>query len=47
MRTVKSVPARSGRGGPRPGAVSNDEAKEIYGMWREPKPYMRIVPQPS
>ena len=29
------------------GAVSNDEAKEIYGTWKEPKPYMRIVPQPS
>jgi alkyl hydroperoxide reductase subunit AhpC len=29
------------------GAVSNDEAKEIYGDWKEPKPYIRIVPQPS
>jgi thioredoxin-dependent peroxiredoxin len=29
------------------GAVSNEEAKEIYGSWKEPKPYMRIVPQPS
>jgi alkyl hydroperoxide reductase subunit AhpC len=29
------------------GAVSNDEAKEIYGTWKEPKPYMRIVPQPG
>jgi alkyl hydroperoxide reductase subunit AhpC len=29
------------------GAVSNDEAKEIYGTWKEPKPYIRIVPQPS
>jgi thioredoxin-dependent peroxiredoxin len=29
------------------GAVSNDEAKEIYGTWDEPKPYIRIVPQPS
>jgi alkyl hydroperoxide reductase subunit AhpC len=29
------------------GAVSNDEAKEIYGSWKEPKPYIRIVPQPS
>src|SRR4051794_3334186 len=28
-------------------AVSNDEAKEIYGEWKQPKPYMRIVPQPS
>ncbi len=29
------------------GAVSNDEAKEIYGTWDEPKPYIRIVPQPQ
>src|SRR5579859_2788340 len=29
------------------GSVSNDEAKEIFGEWREPKPYIRIVPQPS
>ena len=29
------------------GSVSNDEAKEIFGTWEEPVPYMRIVPQPS
>jgi alkyl hydroperoxide reductase subunit AhpC len=29
------------------GAVSNDEAKELFGSWKEPKPYIRIVPQPS
>jgi alkyl hydroperoxide reductase subunit AhpC len=29
------------------GSVSNDQAKEIYGDWEEPKPYIRIVPQPS
>ena len=29
------------------GSVSNDEAKEIYGTWKEPKPYIRIVPQPD
>jgi thioredoxin-dependent peroxiredoxin len=29
------------------GSVSNDEAREIFGEWREPKPYIRIVPQPS
>ena len=29
------------------GSVSNDEAKEIFGTWDEPKPYIRIVPQPS
>jgi alkyl hydroperoxide reductase subunit AhpC len=28
------------------GSVSNDEAKEIFGDWKEPKPYIRIVPQP-
>ena len=28
------------------GSVSNDEAKEIFGTWEEPKPYIRIVPQP-
>jgi len=30
------------------GSVSNDQAKNIYpDGWEEPKPYMRIVPQPS
>jgi thioredoxin-dependent peroxiredoxin len=30
------------------GSVSNDEAKKIYpNGWREPKPYIRIVPQPG
>jgi alkyl hydroperoxide reductase subunit AhpC len=29
------------------GSVSNDEAREIFGEWEEPKPYIRIVPQPS
>jgi alkyl hydroperoxide reductase subunit AhpC len=30
------------------GSVTNDEAKKIYpGGWKEPKPYMRIVPQPK
>jgi alkyl hydroperoxide reductase subunit AhpC len=29
------------------GAVSNDEAKELFGDWKEPKPYIRIVPQPE
>ncbi|MGH9224521.1 MAG: peroxiredoxin [Acidimicrobiales bacterium] len=29
------------------GSVSNDEAKQIFGEWQEPKPYLRIVPQPS
>jgi len=29
------------------GSVTNDAAKEIFGSWKEPKPYIRIVPQPS
>jgi thioredoxin-dependent peroxiredoxin len=29
------------------GSVSNDEAKELFGGWEEPKPYIRIVPDPS
>jgi alkyl hydroperoxide reductase subunit AhpC len=29
------------------GSVPNDEAKEIFGEWEEPKPYIRIVPQPD
>jgi len=30
------------------GAVSNDEAKQLFpDGWKEPKPYIRIVPQPS
>ena len=29
------------------GSVSNDEAKELFGDWEEPKPYIRIVPQPN
>ena len=29
------------------GSVNNDQAKEIFGEWESPKPYIRIVPQPS
>jgi alkyl hydroperoxide reductase subunit AhpC len=29
------------------GSVSNDEALEIFGSWKEPRPYIRIVPQPG
>jgi alkyl hydroperoxide reductase subunit AhpC len=29
------------------GSVSNDEAKQIFGEWESPKPYIRIVPQPT
>jgi thioredoxin-dependent peroxiredoxin len=29
------------------GSVTDDEAKEIFGEWDAPKPYIRIVPQPE
>jgi thioredoxin-dependent peroxiredoxin len=29
------------------GSVSNDQAKELFGEWESPKPYIRIVPQPK
>jgi alkyl hydroperoxide reductase subunit AhpC len=29
------------------GSVSDDEAKEIFGDWDAPKPYIRVVPQPE
>ena len=29
------------------GSVSNDEARQIFSTWKEPKPYIRIVPQPG
>jgi thioredoxin-dependent peroxiredoxin len=29
------------------GAVSDDEAKEKFGEWESPRPYIRIVPQPQ
>ena len=29
------------------GSVSNEEAKKIYGSWKEPRPYIRIVPMPK
>jgi len=28
-------------------SVNNDQAKDIFGSWDAPKPYIRIVPQPS
>ena len=28
------------------GSLNNDQAKEIFGTWEEPKPYIRLVPQP-
>ena len=29
------------------GSVSDEQAKEIFGDWEAPKPYIRIVPQPQ
>jgi len=29
------------------GSVSDDEARELFGEWDSPKPYIRIVPQPQ
>jgi thioredoxin-dependent peroxiredoxin len=29
------------------GSVSDDDAKEQFGEWESPKPYIRIVPQPK
>jgi alkyl hydroperoxide reductase subunit AhpC len=29
------------------GSVSNDEAKELFGEWDSPKPYIRLVKQPA
>ncbi len=28
------------------GSVNNEQAHELFGEWEEPKPYLRIVPQP-
>jgi len=28
------------------GSVSDDQAREIFGEWKAPRPYIRIVPQP-
>ncbi|MBV9416599.1 MAG: peroxiredoxin [Solirubrobacterales bacterium] len=29
------------------GSVTDDQAKEIFGDWEAPRPYIRIVPQPN
>jgi thioredoxin-dependent peroxiredoxin len=29
------------------GSVSDEQAKEIFGEWESPRPYIRIVPQPQ
>ncbi len=28
------------------GSVSDDQARELFGQWESPRPYIRIVPQP-
>ena len=28
------------------GSVSDDQARELFGEWESPRPYIRIVPQP-
>jgi thioredoxin-dependent peroxiredoxin len=28
-------------------SVSDDQARELFGEWESPKPYIRIVPQPG
>ena len=45
-----ATPAQWQRGGDViiAGSVTNDEAREIWpDGWQEPRPYIRIVPQPS
>jgi len=29
------------------GSVSNEQAKELFGEWESPRPYIRIVPDPA
>jgi alkyl hydroperoxide reductase subunit AhpC len=29
------------------GSVSDDDAKDMFGEWESPKPYIRIIPQPE
>jgi alkyl hydroperoxide reductase subunit AhpC len=29
------------------GSVNDEQAKELFGSWKAPKPYIRIVPQPT
>ena len=29
------------------GSVSDDEARQVFGDWKAPKPYIRIVSQPA
>jgi thioredoxin-dependent peroxiredoxin len=29
------------------GSVTDDQAKELFGQWQAPRPYIRIIPQPQ
>jgi alkyl hydroperoxide reductase subunit AhpC len=29
------------------GSVNDEQAKELFGEWESPRPYIRIVPQPN
>jgi alkyl hydroperoxide reductase subunit AhpC len=29
------------------GSVSDEQARELFGRWESPRPYIRIVPQPQ
>ena len=29
------------------GSVSDAEARQVFGQWKAPRPYLRIVPQPG
>jgi hypothetical protein len=29
------------------GSVNDDQAKDLFGSWDAPRPYIRIVPQPK
>jgi thioredoxin-dependent peroxiredoxin len=29
------------------GSVSDDQARELFGEWESPRPYIRIVPEPN
>ena len=44
-----ATPAQWTRGGDViiAGSVSNDQAKELFGDWKEPLPYLRVVPDPT
>jgi thioredoxin-dependent peroxiredoxin len=28
------------------GSVSDEQARELFGNWQAPRPYIRVVPQP-